>query len=210
MDGAASIRRLIRFIENRITNKKIEVLPCFLELSLQEQDRAISRSPRRKIIVSTNIAETSLTIEGIGVVIDTGLAKKFSYDPYRGVNVLLSQNISRSSAKQEAGRAGRTSNGKCIRLWTQSEHHSRIEFEEPEIKRLDITEIYLNVIGFLPENLVWLEEPPVILSFNQGSNSLAWSLINKAGDHEIESPFTYSPALSLALFLSLKEGCLST
>ena len=152
------IRRLIRFIENRISNKKIEVLPLFSELSLQEQDRAISRSPKRKIIVSTNIAETSLTIEGIGVVIDTGLAKKFSYDPYRGVNVLLTQNISRSSAKQRAGRAGRTSHGKCIRLG-QSEHHSRIEFEEPEIKRLDITEIYLNlcVMGFQPEILIGLK-----------------------------------------------------
>ena len=108
------------------------------------------------------LAETSLTIEGIGLVIDTGLAKKFSYDPYRGVNVLLTQNISRSSAKQRAGRAGRTSHGKCIRLWGQSDHHSRMEFEEPEIKRLDITEIYLNLcaMGFQPENLDWLEEPP--------------------------------------------------
>ena len=216
MDGAASIRRLIRFIENRITNKKIEVLPLFSELSLQEQDRAISRSPKRKIIVSTNIAETSLTIEGIGVVIDTGLAKKFSYDPYRGVNVLLSQNISRSSAKQRAGRAGRTSNGKCIRLWTQSEHHSRIEFEEPEIKRLDITEIYLNLcaMGFLPENLVWLEEPPRNSFIQSRQQLIGMGLINKAGEiteiGEKMSRLPIHPRLGLALFLSLKEGCLSS
>ena len=141
MDGAASIRRLIRFIENRITNKKIEVLPLFSELSLQEQDRAISRSPKRKIIVSTNIAETSLTIEGIGVIIDTGLAKKFSYDPYRGVNVLLSPEYQSKFCKAKSRKSRKNIECKCIRLWTQSEHHSRIEFEEPEIKRLDITEI---------------------------------------------------------------------
>ena len=86
-------------------------------MRLEEQELALKPSGQRKIIVSTNIAETSLTIEGVRIVIDTGIAKKSSYDPIRGVNVLLPQLISKSAADQRAGRAGRTSSGYYWLYW---------------------------------------------------------------------------------------------
>ena len=131
-------------------------------MSHDSQDLAFAPSEKRKIIVSTNLAETSLTIEGIKIVIDTGLAKKHRFDPYRKVNVLLSEPISRSSAQQRAGRAGRLSPGICLRMWSQNEHTRRKEFDEPEIHRLDLSEIYLNLkaIDVNPNDLDWYESPP--------------------------------------------------
>ena len=107
------------------------------------------------------MAETSLTIEGIKIVIDTGLAKKHRFDPYRKINVLLSEPISKSSAEQRAGRAGRLSPGLCLRMWSVDEHARRRDFEEAEIQRLDLSEIYLNLasIGIIPSDLDWYESP---------------------------------------------------
>ena len=95
------------------------------EMSLDDQNGAIMPSDRRKIVVSTNIAETSLTIHGIKIVIDTGTAKKMHFDQSRGINVLLSQPICKSSAEQRQGRAGRTAPGYCLRLWTESENNRK-------------------------------------------------------------------------------------
>ena len=119
-------------------------------------------SDRRKIVVSTNIAETSLTIHGIKIVIDTGTAKKMHFDQSRGINVLLSQPICKSSAEQRQGRAGRTAPGYCLRLWTESENNRKSDFEKPEISRLDLTGIYLQILstGENPDNLTWFDEPP--------------------------------------------------
>src|SRR5439155_22832340 len=103
-----------------------------------EQDAAVARYERRKVVVSTNVAETSLTIAGVRVVIDSGLARIARFDPYRGINTLLVEKISRASADQRAGRAGRTAPGKCLRLWTQREHLERAAQELPEVKRLDL------------------------------------------------------------------------
>ena len=113
--------------------------------------RAETPSKKRKIIVSTNIAETSLTIEGVRIVIDTGKAKKMRYDQNRGINALLSEPISRSSADQRTGRAGRLGPGYCLRLWSHSEHEKRVEFDLPEINRIDLSQIYLNFFLFIFE-----------------------------------------------------------
>ena len=145
MDGAAEIRRAVREIQGKLHSSNFEVLPLFGEMSQESQDLALRASSKRKIIVSTNLAETSLTIEGVSAVIDTGLAKKHRFDPYRRVNVLLTEPISKSSADQRAGRAGRLSAGICLRMWSENQHLQRSEFEEPEIERLDLTEIYLNL-----------------------------------------------------------------
>lgn len=148
MDGAYEISKTIRVILENSWSSGLEVSALYGDLSPEKQDMALRPSVQRKIIVSTNIAETSLTIEGIKIVIDTGKAKKLSYDRNRGVNALISEPISKSAADQRAGRAGRLGPGYCLRLWTASEHQKRPEFDPPEIFRIDLSQIYLNLLGF--------------------------------------------------------------
>jgi hypothetical protein len=140
------------------------VFPLHGELPPEQQDRAVARYEARKIIVSTNVAETSLTIDGVTAVIDSGLARVARFDPHRGINTLLIEKISAASADQRAGRAGRTAPGVCVRLWTEREHGSRAPQELPEVRRLDLSEVVLtlkasgidDVFGF-----PWLEKPEV-------------------------------------------------
>ena len=111
-------------------------------------------------MVATNVAETSLTIDGIRCVIDSGLARIPRYDPYRGINTLLIEKISRASADQRAGRAGRTAPGVCLRLWSRDEHGAPPAQELPEIKRLDLAEVVLTLKAAGVEDLRkfrWLE-----------------------------------------------------
>ena len=103
----------------------------------------MSSGGRAKIIVSTNVAETSITIEGVRLVIDGGLARIARYDAGRGINSILVEQISRASAEQRMGRAGRTGPGTCLRLWSEAEHAARGERDEPEVKRVDLSETLL-------------------------------------------------------------------
>ena len=114
------------------------------------------------MIVATNVAETSLTIDGVRVVIDSGLARIARFDPRRGINTLFIENISRASAEQRAGRAGRTAPGHCLRLWTEREHLERAAQELPEVKRLDLAEVVLTLKASGIEDVGafrWLEAP---------------------------------------------------
>jgi ATP-dependent helicase HrpB len=116
----------------------------------------------RKAIIATNVAETSLTIEGVRVVIDSGLARIARFDPRRGINTLLVEKISRAAADQRAGRAGRTAPGRCLRLWTEREHLERAAQELPEIKRLDLAEVVLTLKASGIDDIAgfrWLEPP---------------------------------------------------
>ena len=99
--------------------------PCTANCRRQDQDAAVAQYDRRKVVVATNVAETSLTIDGVRLVIDSGLARIPRFDPYRGINTLLIEKISRASADQRAGRAGRTAPGHCLRLWTAHEQNAR-------------------------------------------------------------------------------------
>jgi ATP-dependent helicase HrpB len=164
MDGAFEISRTVREIQSANWSSGLEVRALFGEMSLKEQDLTLAHSSKRKIIVSTNIAETSLTIEGVEVVIDTGKAKKASYDQVRKVDVLLSSPISKSAAEQRAGRAGRTAPGYCLRMWSLAEHERRDLFELPEIQRMDLAELYLKLrsMEIWPETLNWFEKPPEV------------------------------------------------
>ena len=148
LDGAYAISRTIDEILANSWSRGLEVCPLYGDLSAQHQDKALYPSKNRKIIVSTNIAETSLTIEGVKVVIDSGTAKKLHYDRNRGVNSLVVKPISQSSADQRAGRAGRLGPGFCFRLWSKGEHQKRPKFDEPEIHRIDLGQIYLNLLSF--------------------------------------------------------------
>ena len=143
MPGAYEISRTIQCLEAVPESRQFEVLSLHGELPPEQQDRAVARSESRKVIVSTNVAETSLTIPDIGIVIDSGLARIPSYDPRRGVNTLLVQPISQASAAQRSGRAGREMPGFCVRLWGANQHNHRTPFEQPEIHRVDLTETLL-------------------------------------------------------------------
>lgn len=144
MPGAYEIQRSIREISHRVGGG-FAVLPLHGELPASEQDKAVARTSQRKIIVSTNVAETSLTIDGVTLVVDAGLARVARFDPHRGINTLLIEKISRASADQRAGRAGRTRPGICVRLWTSRDHERRAAAELPEIRRLDLAETVLTL-----------------------------------------------------------------
>ena len=145
MPGAYEISRTVAALEHAPAARGCVVLPLHGELNPRDQDAAVARYAQRKIVVSTNVAETSLTIDGVRIVIDAGLARIPRYDPYRGINTLLIEKISRASADQRAGRAGRTAPGVCFRLWTEKEHRERPMQELPEIKRLDLSEVVLTL-----------------------------------------------------------------
>jgi ATP-dependent helicase HrpB len=145
MPGGHEIRRTISALSGRSFAKGIRILPLHGELTPAQQDEAVQPGGARRIIVSTNVAETSLTIEGVRAVIDSGLARIASYDVRRGINTLTVQKISRASADQRAGRAGRLGPGTCVRLWPEREHGNRAESELPEIRRLDLSEAMLTL-----------------------------------------------------------------
>jgi ATP-dependent helicase HrpB len=161
MPGAYEIQRTIRELQGRLGGR-CAVLPLHGELPAAEQDRAVNRSQGRKVIVSTNVAETSLTIDGVTLVVDSGLARVARYDPNRGINTLLIEKISAASAAQRAGRAGRTAPGLCVRLWTERDHARRPLRELSEIKRLDLAETLLSLkaagVGDL-QSFRWIEPP---------------------------------------------------
>jgi ATP-dependent helicase HrpB len=160
MPGAFEIARSIEEIKR--SGFRGVVLPLHGDLSPRAQDAAVATYPERKVVVSTNVAETSLTIDGITLVIDSGLAKIAKYDPHRGINTLITEKISRASADQRAGRAGRTAPGRCCRLWSQRDHLGRRPQDLPEIKRLDLAEVLLNLkaAGVIDiERFRWIEPP---------------------------------------------------
>jgi ATP-dependent helicase HrpB len=162
MPGSFEIAQTIEAIRHTSESKGFVLLPLHGELPPGDQDAAVARYDRRKVVVSTNVAETSLTIDGIRLVIDSGLARIPRYDPYRGINTLLIEKISQANADQRAGRAGRTAPGVCVRLWSREEHGQRAVQELPEIKRLDLAEVVLTLKAAGVEDLRlfrWLEPP---------------------------------------------------
>lgn len=161
MPGAYEISRTVQAVRDTLGSKFI-VLPLHGELPANDQDAAVARYDLRKVVVATNVAETSLTIDGVRIVVDSGLARIPRFDPHRGINTLLVEKISRASAEQRAGRAGRTAPGYCLRLWTQREHEARPAQELPEVKRLDLSEVVLTLKASGVEDLRkfrWLEMP---------------------------------------------------
>jgi ATP-dependent helicase HrpB len=161
MPGAYEIHRTVQAARDTL-GPEFVVFPLHGELTARDQDAAVARYDRRKIVVATNVAETSLTIDGVRLVIDSGLARIPRYDPYRGINTLLVEKISRAAADQRAGRAGRTAPGHCLRLWTNHEHSARSVQELPEVKRLDLSEVILTLKASGVSDVRtfrWLEAP---------------------------------------------------
>ncbi len=162
MPGSYEIQQTLEAIRHSPEGQGCVLLPLHGELSPRDQDAAVARYDQPKVVVSTNVAETSLTIDGVRLVIDSGLARIPRYDPARGLNTLLIEKISRAAADQRAGRAGRTAPGRCVRLWTSPEHGERPAQELPEIRRLDLAEVALTLKAAGGEDLRrfrWLEPP---------------------------------------------------
>lgn len=143
MPGGHEIRKTMTALSGRSFTRGIKVMPLYGELPPDQQDAAVAPSDQRRIIVSTNVAETSLTINGVRAVVDAGLARHAAYDARRGINTLTVQKISRASAEQRAGRAGRLGPGIAVRLWPEREHLHRAESDAAEIHRLELSETLL-------------------------------------------------------------------
>lgn len=162
LPGAEEIRRTARLLAPTADRDGLLVLPLHGSLPSEEQDRALRPSERRKVVLATNIAETSLTIEGVTTVVDSGLARSASYDAGRGVDRLELGRISRASATQRAGRAGRTRPGRCIRLWSDREERGMAEADVAEVHRVDLsgTLLALHAWGHAdPAAFGWFERP---------------------------------------------------
>jgi len=164
LSGAAEIRKASRSIARIAEQAKLLVLPLHGDLSPAEQDRAVTPASQRKVILSTNVAESSVTIEGVTAVIDSGLARVASDSPWTGIPSLHVQRISQASATQRAGRAGRTAPGRAIRLYTAEDFHRRPASDTPEILRRELSQtvLYLRALGqvFGTTELDWLDAPP--------------------------------------------------
>jgi ATP-dependent helicase HrpB len=162
MPGGFEISQTIEAIRHTSEAKGFILLPLHGELTPHDQDAAVARYEKRKVVVATNVAETSLTIDGISLVIDSGLTRIAHYDSNRGINTLLIERISQSASDQRAGRAGRTAPGICMRLWSREEHTHLPVQELPEVKRLDLAEVVLTLKAADVQDLRkfrWLESP---------------------------------------------------
>lgn len=163
LPGAAEIHRAMRECESVARRADLLVLPLHGSLSPKEQDLAVAPASRRKLILATNVAESSITIEGVNAVIDSGLARFAAYSPWSGLPTLSIARVSKASAKQRAGRAGRTGPGQVLRLYPEEDYSRRAEHDTPEILRSDLSQLCLSLramgIGNVSD-LRWLNAPP--------------------------------------------------
>src|SRR6266404_1504004 len=162
MPGMAEINATLGAIQGARLRERVALIPLHGDLPPEDQDRAFQPNPLRKVVVATNVAETSVTIDGIRHVVDSGVARVARYDAERGISTLFIEEISRASAEQRKGRAGRTAPGTCHRLWTESGHLNRPERNTPEIQRSDLAEVVLllHSLGIKrAAQFDWLDKP---------------------------------------------------
>ena len=165
LPGAAEIRRTEGILKERLQDASTEIVPLFGALDAAVQDRAIAPAPKgsRKVVLATSIAETSLTIEGVRIVVDSGLARVPRYEPDIGLTRLETVRASRAAVDQRRGRAGRTSPGICYRLWDEPQTASLAPFTQPEILSADLSSLTLDVAQWGvtdPTTLPFLDPPP--------------------------------------------------
>jgi len=165
LPGAAEIRRTETLLKERVADANVDVVTLFGALDARDQDRAISPAPkgRRKVVLATSIAETSLTIEGVRVVIDSGLSRVPRYEPDVGLTRLETVRVSRAAADQRRGRAGRTEPGVCYRLWDEPQTGSLEAYTRPEILSADLSSFLLDLAQWGaadPGKLAFLDPPP--------------------------------------------------
>ncbi|MEH2611940.1 ATP-dependent helicase HrpB [Bradyrhizobium sp. AZCC 1693] len=165
LPGAAEIRRTENFLSERVHDASVEIVPLFGALDASVQDRAIAPAPKgsRKVVLATSIAETSLTIEGVRIVVDSGLARVPRYEPDIGLTRLETVRASRAAVDQRRGRAGRTEPGVCYRLWDEPQTASLAAYTQPEILSADLSSMVLDLAQWGvrdPATLAFLDSPP--------------------------------------------------
>ncbi len=214
MPGGYEIRATAEECRRLRSSSEFSIHLLYGELPPSEQRQVMAPSDRRKVIIATNIAETSLTIPGVRHVIDSGLARIARHDSGRGVNLLETRPIARDSAEQRAGRAGREAPGTCIRLWSEMVHSAKPARSVPEIQRLDLAEAVLAVTAFGfsdPGCFPWYEAPqPRALSAAR-QLLCQLGLVHSGGGltplGEELSQVPAHPRLALLLWLGTREGC---
>jgi ATP-dependent helicase HrpB len=160
LPGIVEIRRTIRECETLARQTGLIMLPLHGDLTPAEQDRAVTPTAERKLIVATNVAESSVTVEGVTAVIDGGLARVAAHSPWTGLPTLQIARVSKASATQRAGRAGRTAPGQVLRLYSEEDFRQRPEHDAPEIARADLSQLLLSLRAMHVSDLEWLDAPP--------------------------------------------------
>jgi len=176
LPGAGEIRRCHELLKQDGRFAEVEFLCLYGDLPFAEQQRAILPGERRRVVLATNIAETSLTIEGVRLVVDSGLARRSRFDPASGLSRLETVRISRASAEQRAGRAGRVAPGICFRLWSEGSHGALLPFTPPEIRSADLAPLALELALWGVKDaaaLSWLD-PPSSGALSGGRQLLVW------------------------------------
>jgi ATP-dependent helicase HrpB len=207
LPGAAEIRRTMRECETIARQAGLLVLPLHGDLSPAEQDRAVLPSSERKLILATNVAESSVTVEGVTAVIDSGLARSAAYSPWTGLPTLQIGRVSKASATQRAGRAGRTGPGQVVRLYPEEDFLLRPDHDTPEIARSDLSQLLLSLramkLAHL-NDLEWLDNPP------EAAVQSAESLLDRIGATGAMAQrlarFPLPPRLSRILIEALDRG----
>ncbi|MBN9314984.1 MAG: ATP-dependent helicase HrpB [Devosia sp.] len=164
LPGQAEISRVAERLEGRVPGD-VDIAPLYGQLTPEEQDRAVQPAPegRRKVVLATSIAETSLTIEGVRIVVDSGLRRAPAYEPATGLTVLETRKVSRASADQRRGRAGRVEPGVCYRLWGEGQQAALSPFDAPEMLEADLSGLALDLAGWGvsdPAQMRFLDPPP--------------------------------------------------
>ncbi|MCB9915937.1 MAG: hypothetical protein H6828_12475 [Planctomycetes bacterium] len=163
LPGVGEIRRARDLLARESALTGMRLVELFGDQDPREQDAVLRPGGGRKVVLATNVAETSLTIPGVTAVVDSGLARRMSHDPGLGLDRLELAPIARAAADQRAGRAGREAPGLCLRLWTAADERGRAAEEVPEIRRLDLARVVLEVCAFGepdPARFAWFEVPP--------------------------------------------------
>ena len=204
LPGAAEIRRAMRESQAVARRADLLVLPLHGDLSPAEQDRAIMPAEQRKVILATNVAESSVTVEGVNAVIDSGLARIATYSQWTGLPTLHVGRVSKASAKQRAGRAGRTGPGRVLRLYGIEDYQRRPEHDAPEIARSDLSQLCLALRAMQIGDLAWLDAPP------EAAWQSAEALLDRLGATEERvhqlARYPLHPRLSRILIAAMERG----
>jgi ATP-dependent helicase HrpB len=189
LPGEGEIRRVADALLHDLPDSRTDIRPLYGAMAMAEQDAAIKPSPagRRKIVLATTIAETSLTIEGIEAVVDTGFKRVARFDPSSGMAGLETIRVSLASAEQRKGRAGRLGPGQCYRLWPEAEMRSLAPHDEPEIRSADLAQLVLELANWgisKVDGLPWVEQPP------SGAFAQAQDLLRQLGALDVNNAIT--------------------